>query len=131
MPGPLRPFTSLMICAPIEMHISATSAFMVSTETGTLSDGMRSLSTGLSLRISSSAETGAEPGRVDSAPTSMTDAPWSAISSPCLTASSGSMNLPPSENESGVTFRIPMMRGPPDGGLLGEKDINGFTGARR
>ena len=50
------------------------------------------------------------PGRVDSPPTSTMSAPSSIISSPRETARSGSSHRPPSENESGVTLRIPMTR---------------------
>ena len=60
---------------------------------------------------SSSGVTGVAPGRVDSPPTSTMAAPARTMSSPCSTAASGSRYAPPSEKESGVTFKIPMMRG--------------------
>ena len=62
------------------MQRSATDVFIVSTDTGTFREGMSSLSTGSSLPISSSADTGSEFGRVDSPPISMISAPWSTIS---------------------------------------------------
>lgn len=89
---------------------------MVSTETGTSIEGTRSLRTGSRRRISSSAGTGSELGRVDSPPISMMSAPWSTISRAWRTAAAGSVQLPPSEKESGVTFSMPIMRaGPPSG----------------
>ena len=69
----------------------------------------RRFSTGISRRISSSAEMRADPGRVDSAPMSMMSAPCSSSSRARAKARSGSAYLPPSENESGVTLRMPMM----------------------
>src|ERR1017187_30944 len=52
-----------------------------------------------------------EPGRVDSAPISMMSAPCSSSSMARAKARSGSEYLPPSENESGVTFSTPMITG--------------------
>ncbi len=118
MPASLRPLTSLTISAPRETHLAATDVFIVSTDTGTSIEGISALRTGSSLEISSSAGTGAAFGRVDSPPTSMMSAPWSIISNAWRTAASGSVQEPPSEKESGVTFRIPMTRGGPPGALL-------------
>ena len=59
----------------------------------------------------SSEVTGAEPGRVDSPPTSMMAAPCSTMSSAWAMAASNVAFSPPSENESGVMFRMPMMTG--------------------
>src|SRR5579863_7717411 len=50
------------------------------------------------------------PGRVDSPPISRMSAPSSSIWRARATACSRDRNLRPSENESGVTFRIPMTR---------------------
>ena len=69
-----------MMSTPMDTQTSATSGFMVSTDTGTSVTGTSSLRTDFRRRISSSADTGEDPGRVDSAPTSMIDAPCSAIS---------------------------------------------------
>ena len=49
------------------------------------------------------------PGRVDSPPTSIIPAPSSIISATCCFAFSKLFHLPPSEKESGVTFKIPIM----------------------
>jgi hypothetical protein len=49
-----------------------------------------------------------EPGRVDSPPTSMIDAPSAAIRWACSSAAGSEANRPPSENESGVTLSTPM-----------------------
>ena len=57
---------------------------------------------------SSSALTGVWPGRVDSPPMSIMAAPSSAMRPACLSAASRSVQSPPSEKESGVTFRMPM-----------------------
>src|SRR4051794_28206866 len=83
-------------------------AFVVSTLIGTLVVAARRSTTGITRRSSSSAGTGAAPGRVDSPPTSRRSAPCPASSIPCATAASGSRKRPPSENESGVTLTIPM-----------------------
>src|SRR5436309_4666624 len=67
--------------------------------------------TGSTRRSSSSTGTSAAPGRVLSPPTSTTSAPSAARAKPWPTAASGSSQRPPSENESGVTFRTPMTSG--------------------
>ena len=48
------------------------------------------------------------PGRVDWPPMSMMSAPSRAISRAWATATWGTQYLPPSEKESGVTFKIPI-----------------------
>ncbi|SCV62257.1 hypothetical protein ANAPH1_00175 [Anaplasma phagocytophilum] len=63
--------------------------------------------TSFNLLHSSSCVMGDTPGAVDSAPTSITAAPCSIRSVACLIAALASKNLPPSENEFGVTFNIP------------------------
>ena len=42
---------------------------------------------------------------------SMMSAPSAIIRRACVSACSGAMNLPPSENESGVTFNTPITAG--------------------
>ena len=103
-----------MISAPRSIARSATSDLYVSTEIGTESLSRSRFSTGISRRISSAAEIRADPGRVDSAPISMMSAPSSSNSIARAYARSGSEYLPPSENESGVTFSTPirMVRSP-------------------
>ena len=110
MAGSVKPVTSLMIDAPRRAQSCATSAWRVSTET-TAPSATRPRTTGTMRSASSLGETGRWPGRVDSPPTSMMSAPSSSIWRPRWMAASGSRFLPPSENESGVTLRIPMMRG--------------------
>ena len=58
----------------------------------------------------SAAATRRAPGRVDSPPTSMMSAPSCCICNACSTARSARSKRPPSENESGVTLRIPITR---------------------
>lgn len=127
IPSARRPLTSFMMSAPSERHSSATGVLRVSTDTGTSMDGTSSFKTGLSREISSSADTGADPGRVDSAPRSIMSAPCSTMSKACFRASPGSVHSPPSEKESGVTLRMPIIRGPLSGEPLGLKC---FIGAR-
>ena len=52
---------------------------------------------------------GTNPGRDDSAPTSMMSAPSATICRAWASAFSGVFHCPPSEKESGVTFSIPMI----------------------
>ena len=88
--------------------LRATAALVVSIDIGTGHCGASSSRTGTIRRNSSSAEIGACPGRVDSPPRSMTSAPSSTMANACATACAGSAYRPPSENESGVTFRMPI-----------------------
>ena len=67
--------------------------------------------TGATRLISSSAVTGAAPGRVDSPPTSSSSHPSATSRSACATARSAVAKRPPSEKESGVTFTMPMSTG--------------------
>ena len=60
------------------------------------------------LAISVSASTGVAPGRVDSPPMSMKSAPSRSIARARSSASSREATFPPSENESGVRFNMPM-----------------------
>src|SRR3954464_12369895 len=101
-------WTSLIMDAP-----AASAAFMpagrrVSTET---QRSPSACSTGRTRAHSSSSDTGAAPGRVDSPPMSMMCAPSSASLRACAMAERASKNLPPSEKESGVTLTTPMMSG--------------------
>src|SRR4029453_12389034 len=54
--------------------------------------------------------TSADPGRVDPPPMSRMSAPSSTMLRARLVAASASGSSPPSENESGVTFTIPITR---------------------
>src|SRR5687767_1386119 len=64
---------------------------------------------GINRRRSSASSIGTAPGFVDSAPMSSTSAPCSTMLSACATAASGFTYRPPSEKESGVTFKTPIM----------------------
>ncbi|AMD55941.1 hypothetical protein ATO49_25600 [Mycolicibacterium fortuitum subsp. fortuitum DSM 46621 = ATCC 6841 = JCM 6387] len=101
------PETSLTICAPFSSATFATSACMVSMLTVIPWAASASI-TGATRAASTEGSTRTAPGRVDSPPTSMIAAPAAARASPCSTARSRSMNLPPSEKESSVTFTTPM-----------------------
>src|SRR5579864_7501688 len=105
---------SLTIVAPRSSAHSATSALYVSIERGTATRPRSPSRTGSTRWISSSADSGAAPGRVDSPPMSMMSAPAAAMSSAAAIATSASRRRPSSANESGVTFRIPItkVRGP-------------------
>ena len=105
---------SFTIPAPAATAAVATAALVVSTEITAFVFAASPRMTGITRRISSSTGTGMEPGRVDSPPTSRIAAPSASISNPRATASSTDRYAPPSEKESGVTFRIPMTRGRPD-----------------
>ena len=65
--------------------------------------------TGIVRSISSVSLTRSAPGLVDSPPISMMSTPSAIISKPRATAASNSLCLPPSANESGVTFKMPMI----------------------
>ena len=105
----VSPLGSLMISAPSSSAFCATPDLYVSTEIGADSLSRRRFSTGTTRRSSSASEIRLDPGRVDSAPTSMMSAPCSSISIARAKARSGSWYLPPSENESGVIFNTPMI----------------------
>ena len=101
------PLTSLMIDAPALIAASAVLARIVSILilTPCLAS---SVITGIVLAISSASLTRSAPGRVDSPPISMMSTPSAIISKPRETAASRSLCLPPSANESGVTFKMPI-----------------------
>ena len=102
------PQISFSICVPALRAARAVSALNVSTETGTGHSARIVSRNGSSRSISSAALMGTNPGRLDSAPISMMSAPSRTISSIWRSALSRVFHLPPSENESGVTFRMPM-----------------------
>src|SRR4051794_26475513 len=105
--------TSLTIRAPAWIAASATSTLRVSTEIVPCSRSM----TGMTRSSSTGTGTSAAPGRVDSPPMSRMSA---ASSFACRTAASTSRYIPPSENESGVTFTTPMTAGKLVGAATGE-----------
>src|ERR1035437_4249202 len=94
--------------APAASAARATPDFTVSIEIGTLIWLANRSMTGITRRSSSASATGKAPGRVDSPPTSIISAPCSTSSKACATAAGASRNRPPSENESGVMFRMPI-----------------------
>ena len=100
--------TSLTMLAPAASAARATPGLTVSIEIGTLTRPANCSITGITRRSSSASLTGKAPGRVDSPPTSMISAPCSTSCRACATAAGGSRNRPPSENESGVTFTMPI-----------------------
>src|SRR5438067_528880 len=107
--SPRPAVTSLMIDAPASSAALATSDLDVSIETEMSILARSSSITGSTRFNSSFADTGSAPGRVDSPPMSIMSAPSDAISIPPATAASVAKNSPPSENESGVTLRTPMI----------------------
>ena len=68
---------------------------------------VNSLITGITLFCSSKVVIREAPGLVDSPPTSIKSAPFCIKSCAYLTAALVSLNNPPSEKESGVTFKTP------------------------
>src|SRR5690242_9073023 len=104
-------YTSLIMPAPAATAARITSGLEVSMEIGTAQRAASASITGSTRASSSSVDTSAAPGRVDSPPTSSMSAPCSTIARPCATAASRSPYKPPSENESGVTLRMPTTRG--------------------
>ena len=119
---------SLTMRAPAASAPSMTSAWRVSIETAAPASAS-SRTTFSTRRSSSCGETGLAPGRVDSPPTSMMSAPAPSSARPCWTARAGSMNAPPSEKLSGVTFNIPMITGrssanPAQCGRLSDSAVN-------
>src|SRR5262245_57242397 len=103
--------TSFTMSAPAASAASATSAFIVSTDSGTRTAARTARSTGSRRARSSRDETGSAPGRVASAPTSSTPAPAATIAAAASAARTGSSKQPPSLNESGVALRTPMSTG--------------------
>ncbi len=110
-PSPRNAQTSLIMAAPAATAARMTSALLVSTEIGTSVTDLTASITGIIRSISSCPETLWAPGRVDSPPISIIAAPPSAIVAAWRNAILRLSKLPPSENESGVTFRMPMTMG--------------------
>ena len=106
------PETSLTISAP-----ASTAARAVDRVHGVDADAdaparRARATTGMTRRCSSSGSTGVAPGRVDSPPTSTSAAPCVAQREPrARSRHPASHQRPPSLNESGVTFRMPMHAG--------------------
>ena len=100
---------SLINATPYSSAFSATLLLYVSTEIGIVSFPSSFFNTGIKRRNSSASLTGTAPGLVDSAPMSMISAPCASNSSARATARSGSLNRPPSEKLSGVTFSTPII----------------------
>ncbi len=108
--GSRKPETSLMMLAPAHTAARATSACRVSMLTH-MPRSASARTTAMVRASSSSIGTASAPGRVDSPPTSIIWAPSSTKRSAWATAASKPSCSPPSENESGVTFRMPIMTG--------------------
>ena len=98
-----------MMSQPAVIAAFAVSDLNVSTESGISNLLLIASNAGMSLSSSSSAEIGTELGPVASAPRSIQSAPSRIISEHLSTAASTSLYLPPSEKESGVRLRIPIM----------------------
>ena len=112
----VRPVMSLMMSAPAASAAAATEGCRVSMESSAWGNSLRRAAmTGAVRRSSSAGETGMAPGRVDSPPMSMMWAPWLSMVRACSMAAWRPAWRPPSEKESGVTLRIPMM--PPVAGI--------------
>jgi hypothetical protein len=105
-----RLLISFTIAAPASSARVATFDLEVSIDSGTEILSARVSMTGIVRLSSSSMETGSEPGLVDSQPMSMISAPSSTIRMACSTARVLSKCMPPSEKESGVIFRMPIIQ---------------------
>ena len=103
------PLTSLIYVAPAVIPCFATSARIVSTLT-TAPSLTNSVTTGITLSSSISSLTRSAPGLVDSPPISIMSAPSAINLRPCVIASAFDKYLPPSANESGVIFKIPITK---------------------
>ena len=116
MSGESRPAeVSLIQSAPASRAASATASDVVSMLRmggASMVASRIDLITSTTRRCCSRTETGSAPGRVDSPPTSMMSAPSRSISRARPTAASRAIWRPPSEKLSGVTLRMPMIRGP-------------------
>ena len=109
MTGSARPVISFTISAPATNAARATPACRVSTESNAPGNSQRRASTTGTTRCnSSSTAISTEPGRVDSPPISIISAPAASRLRACATAAGTPTCRPPSEKESGVTFRIPI-----------------------
>src|ERR1043165_5370562 len=96
--SPRNAVTSLTTSAPASSAAAATRAFVVSIEIATSLRLRIASITGITRSSSIASETGSDPGRVDSPPTSTIAAPSASIRSAASTARSRSKCTPPSEN---------------------------------
>ena len=101
------PLTSFTYSEPAAIAAFATSDRIVSTLT-TAPSFTNSVITGITLANSSSSLIRSAPGLVDSPPTSIMSAPSAINLLPWVIASALDKYLPPSANESGVTFNMPI-----------------------
>ena len=109
--GFCRAKISLIIATSISMTSFITSGLYVSIEIAISEIFFIASIIGTILFNSSSVLTGSDPGRVDSPPISMISTPSSIILSARFKAALESKYIPPSENESGVIFKIPITSG--------------------
>ncbi len=107
----VRPLISLTNSTPAATAAAATALLLVSIEIGSVSSRCKASITGRTRSNSSATETEDAPGLVLSPPTSISAAPSRAIHRPCSRAASTVEKRPPSEKESGVTFRMPTIHG--------------------
>jgi len=105
-----NPLTSFTMSAPAHNAARATAAFDVSMDMSPSHSPRNAATTGCVRAISCSTATGSAPGRVDSPPMSISSAPSAMRWRACASAAANSTCRPPSENESGVTFNIPITR---------------------
>ena len=101
---------SLMMSAPASKANRITAGLQVSTETGTCQP-TAAFTTAWMRAHSVAASTAAAPGREDSPPMSKMCAPSCNKRSACAMAAVAWGCWPPSENESGVTFTMPITQG--------------------
>ena len=118
-PSARSAFTSLINPAPAATAARITPGLLVSMEIGAAKRALIASITGTTRSISSCSPTARAPGRVDSPPISSISAPSASICSACRKAPSRRSNRPPSEKESGVTFRMPITRGAEKSGKVG------------
>ena len=101
---------SLMMSAPASNAHCITAGLQVSTETGTCQP-TAACTTAWMRAHSVAASTAAAPGREDSPPMSKMCTPSRSKRSACAMAAVAWGCWPPSENESGVTFTMPITQG--------------------
>ena len=110
MSGLVKPLASFTMAAPRRTHILATSGWQVFTET-TAPSATSARITGTTRSASSLEARGSWPGAAGTAATSTMSAPSSSMSRPRSAAALTSTPPFPSGKASGVTSRMPMMRG--------------------
>ena len=103
--------TSLTISAPFSAASLITVAFPLSIDIIVSRFCLTLRIIGMTLSSCCSELTSAAPGLVDSPPISMTEAPSFTILTHAENASSSDKYFPPSENESGVIFKTPIILG--------------------